>query len=62
MNSFYDLASVHYVTFIEPLDISPSEAMCFDSKEFRNTCINKLIETKPEDPFLLFEEHFFAAS
>jgi hypothetical protein len=61
VNSFCDLASLYYITFIESLAISSSEALCFDSEEFKNTSINKLIETKPVDPFLLFEEHFFAS-
>jgi hypothetical protein len=60
MDTFYDLASLHYVTFIEPLVVSPSEALCFDSEQFMNTSINKLIEAKPKDPFLIFEEYFVA--
>jgi fucose permease len=59
MNTFYNLASLHYVIFIEPLAISSSEASCFDSEQFTNTSINKLIEVKPKDTFLIFEEYFF---
>jgi hypothetical protein len=60
MNTLCDLASLHYVTFIEPHAISPSEALCFNSKQFTNTTINKLIEAKPKDHFLIFEEYFVA--
>jgi hypothetical protein len=60
MNTLYDLASLHYVTFIEPHAISPSEALCFNSEQFTNTTINKLIEAKPKDHFLIFEEYFVA--
>jgi hypothetical protein len=56
-----DLASLHYVKFIEPLAISPSEALSFDSEQFMNISINKLIQAKTKDPFLLFEEYFFAS-
>jgi hypothetical protein len=54
-----DLASLHYITFIEPFTVSPKEVLSFDSKQFMNTSINKLIETKDKDTFLLFEEHLF---
>jgi hypothetical protein len=60
MNTFCDLASLHYVTIIESFAVSPSEALCFDSEQFMNTSINKLIEAKLKDPFLIFEEYFFA--
>jgi hypothetical protein len=59
MDTFYDLASLHYVIFIEPLTFPPSEALCFDSEQFTNTSINKLIEAKPKGPFMIFEEYFF---
>jgi hypothetical protein len=54
-----DLAFVHYITFIESFVISPKEAMSFDSEQFVNTSINKLIEAKDQDPYLLCEDHFF---
>jgi hypothetical protein len=60
MDTFCDLASVHSVIFIEPFAISLSEALCFDSEQFTNTSINKLIEAKPKDHFLIFEEYFVA--
>jgi hypothetical protein len=50
-----DLASLHYVTFIEPLAVFPTEAQSFDSEQFTNNSINKVVESKPEDPFLLLE-------
>jgi hypothetical protein len=40
------LASLHYVTFIEPLVVCPTEALSFDSDEFMNNAINKVIEEK----------------
>jgi hypothetical protein len=33
--------------------------MSFDSEQFMNIFINKLIEAKDKYLFLLFEEHFF---
>jgi hypothetical protein len=41
-----DLASLHYITFIEPLTICPMEAKSFDSDQFTNNSINKVIEEK----------------
>jgi hypothetical protein len=56
-----ELTSLHYVTFIESLAIGPTEALSFDSDQFTNNSINKVIEEKTNDPFLLLEEHFFIA-
>jgi hypothetical protein len=56
-----DLTSLHYVTFLEPLAIFPIEALPFDSKQFMNNSINKIVESKTKESFLLLEEHFFAA-
>jgi hypothetical protein len=53
-----DLASLHYVNFIETFAVSPKEALSFDSEQFMNTPI-KLIEAKNQDTYLLFQEHFF---
>jgi hypothetical protein len=50
-----DLASLYYVKFIEPLIVSPSETLFLDSEQFMNTSINKLIQAKTKDSFLLFE-------
>jgi hypothetical protein len=47
------MATLHH-TFIESIAIFPNEAMSFNS-------INKLIEAKTKDYFLLFEEHLFAS-
>jgi hypothetical protein len=52
-----NLASLHSVTFIEPLTVRP---MSFNSEQFVNNSI-KVIEAKNRNPFLLSEEHFFAA-
>jgi hypothetical protein len=54
-----NLASLHYIIFIEPFAVSSKEALSFDSEQFTNTSINKLIEAKDQDSYLLFEEHFF---
>jgi hypothetical protein len=56
-----DLPSLHYISFIKPLVIFPTEAPSFDSEQFTNNSINKEIESKTNDPFRLFEEHFSAA-
>jgi hypothetical protein len=56
-----DLISLHYVTYIEPLAVMPTESLSFDLEQFMNNSIHKLIEGKPNDPFLLLKEHFFAA-
>jgi hypothetical protein len=55
-----DLATLHYMTFIEPLTIFSTEALSFDSEQFTNNSINKVIEAKTTDPFLQLEEHFIA--
>jgi hypothetical protein len=56
-----DLATLHYVTFIKPLVVFPIETLSFDSEQFTNNSINKVIESKNNDHFLLFEEYFFTA-
>jgi hypothetical protein len=48
-----DLISLHYVTFIELLAISPTETPSFDSDQFTDNSINEVIEEKTNDPFLL---------
>jgi hypothetical protein len=55
-----DLASLHYVTFIKLLVDMPTESLSFGSEQFMNNSINKLIEEKINDPFLLLEKHYFA--
>jgi hypothetical protein len=42
-----ELASLHYTTFIEPLAICQMEALYFNSDQFMNNSINKVIEEKP---------------
>jgi hypothetical protein len=54
-----DLASLHCIICIEPFVVSPKEALFFDFEQFTSTSINKLIEPKDKDSFLIFEEHFF---
>jgi hypothetical protein len=41
-----DLTLLHYITFIKPLAICPTEALSFDSDQFMNNSINKVIEEK----------------
>jgi hypothetical protein len=54
-----DLATLYYVIFIEPLAVFPMETQSFDYKQFTNNSINKVIEAKTNDPFVLLEEHVF---
>jgi hypothetical protein len=58
INTETDLAKLHYVAFIDPLIVSPTEALSFDSEQFTNNSNNKVIEAKTIDNFLLLEEHF----
>jgi hypothetical protein len=53
------LATLHYVTFIEPFGVFPTEALSFDSEQFMNNYTDKVFESKTNDSFLLFKEHFF---
>jgi hypothetical protein len=39
-----DLASLHYITFIELLAVIPMESLSFGLDQFMNSSINKLIE------------------
>jgi hypothetical protein len=55
-----DLASLHFVIFIEPLAVCPTEALSFNSDQFTNNTINKVIEEKNYDSFMLHKEHYFA--
>jgi hypothetical protein len=67
MDRFYkaniktDLAMLLYMAFIEPLTVSPTEVLSFDSQQFTNNSNNKVIEAKTIDHFVLLEEHFIAA-
>jgi hypothetical protein len=54
-NAETDLASLHYVTFIFPM-----EALSFNSKQFTNNSMKKVIGGERNNPFLLLEEHLFA--
>jgi hypothetical protein len=54
-----DFTMLHYVTFIEPFDLLPTDTILFDAKQFKNNYINKIFESTNNDPFLLLEEHFF---
>jgi hypothetical protein len=59
-NAETNLASLHYVTFIEPLVIFPTEALSFNLEQFTNNSMKKVTEGERNDPFVLLEEHFFA--
>jgi hypothetical protein len=67
MDSFYiscvetNLATLHYVTFIEPFDVLSTEAISFDVQQFTNNYGNKVFESKKSDPLVLLDEHFIAA-
>jgi hypothetical protein len=53
------LASLHYVTFIEPLIVLPTEPMSYTCVLFRNTSNKEVLQTKLHDTFLLLENHYF---
>jgi hypothetical protein len=39
-----DLAILHYATFIEPFDMSPTEPLLFESDQFTSNYANKIFE------------------
>jgi hypothetical protein len=41
-----DLATVHYVTFVELFDMLPTEALSFDDTKFLSNYTNKFFEFK----------------
>jgi hypothetical protein len=67
MDHFYksytktDLASLHYVTFIESLAIFSTEALSFDFDDFTVNFMKKVIKGNINNSFVLLEEHFFDA-
>jgi hypothetical protein len=50
MDSFYksgvemDLTTLHYITFIKPFSVLPTEALLFDAEQFTNNYTNKVFE------------------
>jgi hypothetical protein len=54
-----DLTTLHYVTFIEPFGVLPTEALSFDPDQLMSNYTNKIFDSKNNDPFLLLEEYFF---
>jgi hypothetical protein len=50
-----------FPTFIEPVAILPIEVLSFDSEQFTNNSMNKVIEGKRNDSFVHLEKLFFAA-
>jgi hypothetical protein len=60
-NTETDLTTLHYVTFIESLVVSPMEDLSFESEWFTNNSINKVIEAKTNEHFVLLEENLFVA-
>jgi hypothetical protein len=54
------LTRPYYVTFIGLLVVCPKKALSFSSDEFTNNNINKVIEEKINDHFMLPKEHLFA--
>jgi hypothetical protein len=61
LSSQIDLALLHYVTFIEPYAIIPTESLSFGLDHFMNKSI-ELIEEKTKDPFIFLEDNLFAAA
>jgi hypothetical protein len=57
-----DLASLHYVTFIEPLAVFSIEPLSFTSLPFHNNSNKVVLQTKPHDPFLLLKDHYFVVT
>jgi hypothetical protein len=39
-----NLATLHYVTFIEPFDMLPTETLSFHSDQFMSNYTNKIFE------------------
>jgi hypothetical protein len=62
LNTKTDLGTLHYVTFIESLVVSLMEALSFESEKFINNSINKVIEAKINEHFILLEENLFVAA
>jgi hypothetical protein len=56
-----DLATVHYVTFVELFGMLPTETLSFDDTKFLSNYTNKFFEFKKINHALCFEEHFFDA-
>jgi hypothetical protein len=54
-----DLASLHYITFMEPIAVFPTEALSFHSDDFTINSMKKVIEGNINDPFVLLKQHFF---
>jgi hypothetical protein len=46
-----DLAMLHYVTFIEPFDVLPTESLSFDCNQITLSYENKIFESNDKDPF-----------
>jgi hypothetical protein len=52
MDCFYkscvkmDLAMLHYVTFIEPFDVLPTEVLSFDDAKFVSNYTSKVFQSK----------------
>jgi hypothetical protein len=51
-NAETDLALLHYITFIESLAVFPMEVLSFDSDDFTNNSMKKVIEGKRNDSFI----------
>jgi hypothetical protein len=56
-----DLFTLHYITFIDPLMVPPMDVLSFESEQFTNNFINKVIEAKTNKPFILHKENFLGA-
>jgi hypothetical protein len=46
----------------EPLVVLPTEPLSFTSLPFHTNSNKEVLQTKPHDPFLLLEDHYFAVT
>jgi hypothetical protein len=53
-----DLTLLHYVTFIEPHVIIPTESLSFGLDQFMNKSIDELMEGKTQGPFPSLQRQF----
>jgi hypothetical protein len=52
---------LHYVTFVEPFGVLPTEAVSFDDAKFVSNYTNKGLSIQKKDHVLCFGQHLFDA-
>jgi hypothetical protein len=52
---------LHYVTFVEPFGVLPTEALSFDDAKFVSNYTSKVFQSKKKDHVLCFGQHLFDA-